>query len=360
MSRQSGRSRFNNNYRSRGGRGGGFRDSRIYYGNNNNNSQGRYYFQNIPNIPAVNFNRNDNNSLSPINNKNGAAVYNGQGIILSNDNNNNNGNEVNTVNKYLNIKENANKSEEDWLQLLIFIIINMEFNELLTSTFDQRGGIDDNKTNIDVDLKSTSTIIIPNVGNGSYSPTMTPSPPPPSMTGASTSEEIEIKSNVVVNISNVENVEENDNANFRPKTLEESIVENVHSSASTTPNDSPKTLMSQQQEQRLIIPFVSPPPALSPVFSTLSSTKTFNQKEDETDTITKDSDNNSNSKPLSLCNNNNHNYYDVIIDNIKNQIFLIEELFQKEKIRYETRFNYLDSIIDLFLQMQNQLNKMKL
>ncbi|CAJ0646188.1 6832_t:CDS:2 [Entrophospora sp. SA101] len=73
-------------------------------------------------------------------------------------------------------------------------------------------------------------------------------------------------------------VEENDNANFRPKTLEESIVENVHSSASTTPNDSPKTLMSQQQEQRLIIPFVSPPPALSPVFSTLSSSKLANKK----------------------------------------------------------------------------------
>lgn len=95
MSRQSGRSRFNNNYHGRGGRGGGFRDSRIYYGNNNNNSQGRYYFQNIPNIPVVNFNRNDNNSLSPINNKNGAATYNGQGIILPNDNNNNNGNEGN-------------------------------------------------------------------------------------------------------------------------------------------------------------------------------------------------------------------------------------------------------------------------
>ncbi|CAJ0831225.1 12826_t:CDS:2 [Entrophospora sp. SA101] len=188
----------------------------------------------------------------------------------------------------------------------------MEFNELLTSTFDQRGGIDDNKTNIDVDLKSTSTIIIPNVGNGSYPPTMTPSPPPPPITGASTSEEIEIKSNVVVNISNIENVEENDNANFRPKTLEESIVEKVHSSASTTPNDSPKTLMSQQQEQRLIIPYVSPPPALSPVFSTLSSTKTFNQKEDETATITKDSDKNSNSKPLSLCNNNNHNCYQLL------------------------------------------------
>ncbi|CAJ0633072.1 12591_t:CDS:2 [Entrophospora sp. SA101] len=230
----------------------------------------------------------------------------------------------------------------------------MEFNELLTSTFDQRGGIDDNKTNIDVDLKSTSTIIIPNVGNGSYPPTMTPSPPPPPITGASTSEEIEIKSNVVVNISNIENVEENDNANFRPKTLEESIVEKVHSSASTTPNDSPKTLMSQQQEQRLIIPYVSPPPALSPVFSTLSSTKTFNQKEDETATITKDSDKNSNSKPLSLCNNNNHNCYQLLPSSSN------YELFQKEKIRYETRFNYLDSIIDLFLQMQNQLNKMKL
>lgn len=280
--------------------------------------------------------------------------------------------------------DNATNDDDD-------ITASMALNELSTSTFEKCGGIDgDNKTNIDVDLKSTSTIVTPNVGSGSYSPTTTPSPPPPSVTGTSTLEEIEIKSNV----------EENYNSKFRSKTLKESIVEIIHSSASTTPNDSPKTLMNQQQEQQLIIPFVSPPPTLLPVFSTLSLAKTFNQKEDETVTITKDSDNNSNSNSLSLCDKNNHNYYqplpssssshsssnyddtnnintnhiiidnlpnaptkqdyDVIIDNIKNQIFLIEELFQKEKIRYETRFNYMDSIIDLFLQMQNKLNKMKL